>query len=144
MNVSFISLGCDKNRVDTEYVLYLLKEYGFNITNNVDNAEIILVNTCAFLESARKEALETIFECAKLKENGVCEKILMLGCMSNMFGKQLKSDLPEVDEIVEVKDYADIVNIIRQAYGLNRATIESPNYVTSFYRSTFLGKSERR
>ena len=134
--IGVISLGCDKNRVDTEYILYLVKEYGFNITNSVDNAEIILVNTCAFLESARVEALETIFECAKLKKNGVCEKLIMLGCMPNRFGDELKADLPEVDAVVQVKDYANIVNIIRQSYGLNPATIESPNYVCKRIIST--------
>ena len=134
--IGMISLGCDKNRVDTEYILYLLKEYGFNITSSIDNAEIILINTCAFLESARIEAIETVFEISKYKNEGTCEKIIMLGCMPQRFDKELKKDMPEVDEIVKIADYPNIVNIIRESYGLNKAKYESSDYVCKRILST--------
>lgn len=134
--IGLISLGCDKNRVDSEYILYLLKEYGFSITSKLENAEIILINSCAFLESARKEAIEAVFDAVKQKTKGVCEKIMMLGCMSQRYGKQLKEDMPELDEVVEIAEYSNIVNIIRNSYGLKETNIESPNYVCKRVLST--------
>lgn len=134
--IGMISLGCDKNRVDSEYVLYLLKEYGFSITTSIENAEVILINSCAFLESARREAIEAAFEAVRCKTEGACEKIIMLGCMSQRYGDQLKKDMPEIDEVVKIADYPNIVNILRKAYGLKNTKNDSPNYVCKRVLST--------
>ena len=134
--IGVISLGCDKNRVDTETVLYLLKEYGFNITPSIENAEIILINTCAFLQSARKEAIEAVFEAVRYKTEGHCQKIILLGCMPQRYGEQLLKDMPEIDGIAKISDYNNIVNVIRQVYGLNKAKRNSPNYVCKRIIST--------
>jgi len=83
--VGIVSLGCDKNRVDTEVMLYNLTRAGYEITPNPDDADVIVVNTCAFLQSARKEAIETILEMASYKEDK-CKAIVVTGCLGQKFG----------------------------------------------------------
>ena len=89
-----ISLGCDKNRVDTEKLIGLLKEKGCSLTDDLCKAQIVVVNTCAFLESARTEAIETILECADYK-NGNLEKIVVTGCLPQKFIDELYGAVEE-------------------------------------------------
>ena len=81
--IGVISLGCDKNRVDTEKMLAILGAE--NVTNDIESAEIIVVNSCAFLESARAEAIETVFECNSYRKNGKLEKLILTGCLPQKF-----------------------------------------------------------
>ena len=99
--IGVISLGCDKNRVDTEKMLGIIGLE--NITNEVTEAQILVVNTCAFLESARKEALETIFECNELRTTGKLEKLVMTGCLPQKFIGELFEELTEVEELDETE-----------------------------------------
>ena len=92
-----ISLGCDKNRVDSEKLIGLLKERGCSLTDDLSQAEIVVVNTCAFLESARKESIDTILECAGYKKNGKLEKIVVTGCLPQKFIGELYDPLTEAD-----------------------------------------------
>ncbi len=109
-----ISLGCDKNRVDTEKMLYKLGTE--NITQDMGDAEIIIVNTCAFLESARKEAIDTVLECNEYREKGKLEKIVMTGCLSQKFIDELYDEFKEVDVFLGIADYDLLPDAIERAY----------------------------
>ncbi len=109
---AMISLGCDKNRVDTENILYRLGVGGYQLTDDMTEAEVIIVNTCAFIASAEKEAVDTIFEAAKLKKTGKLRKLVAAGCLPMRYGKKLAELLPEVDCFVGINDYTDICGII--------------------------------
>ena len=113
-----ISLGCDKNRVDTEKMLALLGTD--NITSDMSEAEIIIVNTCAFLESARKEAIDAVFECNNYRKNGKLEKIVMTGCLSQKFISELFDEFKEVDVFLGISDYEFLPEAIERAYSGER------------------------
>ena len=120
--VGVISLGCDKNRVDTEKMLSIIGAK--RLTNDLGEAEIVVVNSCAFLESARKEALDTIFECDGYRKNGKLEKIVMTGCMPQKFVNDMFDELTEVDVFLGTNDYDLLPEAIEEAYKGNRV-----NYV---------------
>lgn len=113
--IGFISLGCDKNKVDLEEMMNDLSSFGF-MFSDVDSAEIVIINTCAFILSARQEAINNILEMIKLKQNGVLETIIVTGCLSQRYLDELKKSLPEVDEFVQIKDNDKIVEIIANLY----------------------------
>ena len=115
--VGFISLGCDKNRVDLENIIFNLKNVGFQIVNSADDAEIIVINTCAFLESSRLEAIENILEMSQLK-NKKLEKLIVTGCLNELNYADLKESLPEVDCFVNIKDNIYLVEKIFELYGV--------------------------
>lgn len=110
-----ISLGCDKNRVDTEKLLGLLKSRACTLTDDLSKAQIVIINTCAFLQSAREEAIDTILECAEYK-NGVLEKIVVTGCLPQKFVDELYEPLAEVDVFLGINDYEKIFEALEQAY----------------------------
>lgn len=116
--VGVISLGCDKNRVDTEKMLSIIGAK--RLTNDLGEAEIVVVNSCAFLESARKEALDTIFECDGYRKNGKLEKIVMTGCMPQKFVNDMFEELTEVDVFLGTNDYDLLPEAIEEAYKGNR------------------------
>lgn len=120
--VGVISLGCDKNRVDTEKMLSIIGAK--RLTNDLGEAEIVVVNSCAFLESARKEALDTVFECDGYRKNGKLEKIVMTGCMPQKFVNDMFEELTEVDVFLGTNDYDLLPEAIEEAYKGNRV-----NYV---------------
>ena len=110
-----ISLGCDKNRVDTEKLLGLIKDKGYRTTNNLEEAQIVVVNTCAFLESARQEAIETILECADYKQ-GNLEKIVVTGCLPQKFINELFEPLQEADVFLGITDYEKMFEALENSY----------------------------
>lgn len=118
MNVGFISLGCSKNLVDTEMAIGLFKKEGFNIVNEVNRAEIIVVNTCGFIESAKQEAIDTILEMAEYKKNGICKYLIAIGCLVQRYKKELEIAIPEVDLFLSIDEYENfwdsVANLIRQ------------------------------
>ena len=116
--VSAISLGCDKNRVDLEKMLYNIKEFGFNVSPLVEEAQIVIVNTCAFIQPAVVEAIETVLEAVHKKELGV-EKVIVTGCLFSRYGEEIKNSLPMVDAYVDLKDNDKIVNIIAKLYDID-------------------------
>ena len=107
MNVGFVSLGCSKNLVVTEEVIGLFKKHEFNIVNNEKDADIIVINTCGFIETAKQEAIDTILEMAQYK-NGRCKYLIVIGCMVERYEEEMKEALPEVDLFVRIKDYNKI------------------------------------
>ncbi|MBO5884426.1 MAG: MiaB/RimO family radical SAM methylthiotransferase, partial [Clostridia bacterium] len=116
--ISAISLGCDKNRVDLEHMLGALKEKGFCIIDDIEEAEIIIVNTCAFISPAVKEAIDNILLAVHQKQNK-CEKIIVTGCLNERYLNDIKQEIPEVDAFVRIKDNDDIIKTIYALYGID-------------------------
>ncbi len=106
--VGFISLGCSKNLVDTEVMLYNLHSAGFEITPSEEEAEIIIINTCGFIESAKQEAIDNILDTAELKKWGKCRHIIATGCLVERYRDEVMKELPELDGILGVGSLSDI------------------------------------
>ncbi|MBO4816138.1 MAG: 30S ribosomal protein S12 methylthiotransferase RimO [Clostridia bacterium] len=105
MKVGFVSLGCSKNLIDTEMAIGLFRNNKFQIVADAKNAEIIVVNTCGFIESAKQEAINTILEMAELKENGTCKYLIVMGCLVQRYKEELKKEIPEVDLFISIDEY---------------------------------------
>jgi ribosomal protein S12 methylthiotransferase len=110
-----ISLGCDKNRVDSEKLLAIIKERGCTITDDIEEAQIIIVNTCAFLNESRKEAIETALECARYKSENL-EKLVITGCLPQKFSDETFSALTEADVFLGTNDYDKIFEALDKSY----------------------------
>lgn len=115
---SFVCLGCDKNRVDGEKIVHLLKNYGLVYTPNVQDAEIIIINTCAFIGDAKQESIDTIFETSNLKSDKL-EKLIVTGCLAQRYYEEIKKEMPEVDAVVRIKNNDKIVDVIKGLYGVD-------------------------
>ena len=120
--VALISLGCAKNLVNSEQMLYLLREAGYDITGDtggdvadMDAADAVVVNTCGFIESAKTEAIETILELGQAKKEGRIKRIIVAGCLSERYKEEMFRELPEIDALVGVGSYQDIVDAVRTA-----------------------------
>ncbi|MBQ4071187.1 MAG: 30S ribosomal protein S12 methylthiotransferase RimO [Clostridia bacterium] len=111
--VGFISLGCSKNLVDTEVMLKKLYDEGFEITPNEEEAEIVIVNTCGFIESAKRESIDNILDIAWLKQNGKCRHIIATGCLVERYREEVMRELPELDAIIGVGSLCDIADACR-------------------------------
>lgn len=107
MNVGFVSLGCSKNLIDTEMMIGVFKNNNFNIVNNPREAEVIVINTCGFIESAKEEAINTILEMAEYKKTGSCKMLIATGCLVERYKDELEKALPEVDIFLKYSDYAE-------------------------------------
>lgn len=115
MKLMFVSLGCDKNLVDTEVMLGLLKEGGFEFTDDETEAEVIVINTCCFIGDAKEESINTILEMAQLKENGKCRVLLAAGCLVQRYREEVLEEIPELDGILGTTSYDDIVAAVNGA-----------------------------
>ena len=111
MNVGIVTLGCSKNQVDSEMILGLFKSVGYNIVNKPDEADVIIINTCGFINSAKKEAIDTILEMAEYKKSR-CKALIVTGCLAKRYKADIIRDLPEVDLVIGVDEYGDIGNIL--------------------------------
>lgn len=112
MKVLMVSLGCDKNLVDSEVMLGLLREAGHEITNDESEAEAVVINTCAFIKDAQEESINTIIEYGMLKKTGVLKKLIVTGCLSQRYKDDILAELPEIDTIVGAANYDAIVQAI--------------------------------
>ncbi len=112
-NVAFISLGCSKNLVDTEVMLHNLYKAGFEVTFEVEEAEIIIINTCGFIESAKQEAIDNILDAAELREFGKCKHLIATGCLVERYRDEVMKELPELDALVGVGSLDDIAEACR-------------------------------
>ena len=115
MKIGVISLGCVKNRVDTEQMLSLLTAAGHTLTPDPAEAEVLLVNTCGFIDPAKEESIETILEMAQYKETGACKVLLVTGCLAQRYGDALKDEMPEIDALVGVSQCERIVEALDKA-----------------------------
>ena len=118
--VGAVSLGCNKNRVDTETALGLLKEKGFILTEKPEEADILLVNTCGFIDSAKEESVNTILDMAQYKETGRCRLLVVTGCLTQRYPEDLLKEIPEIDLLLGVNQYADLPAAIEKALGGER------------------------
>src|SRR6266705_5756945 len=109
--IGFISLGCPKNLVDSEVMMGRLKQNGFQITAEAGEADTLVVNTCGFIESAKKESIEAILEAASLKSAGKATRLVVAGCLVERYRDQLKAEMPEVDAFIGTSQINDILNV---------------------------------
>lgn len=114
MNIGAISLGCDKNRVDTEKMLARLVGGGHRIVSDARDADILIVNTCAFIDSAKEESIDEILWCIAEKRSGAVKRVIITGCLAQRYAQELKAEFPEADAILGVADYDDIVKTVER------------------------------
>ena len=114
VKIGFISLGCPKNRVDTEVMMARLQEAGYDIVSDESEAEIVVINTCAFIKSAKEEAIENILDAAWLKENAACRRIIVTGCLAERYRSQILSEMPEVDYVLGAGAEDEILAAVRE------------------------------
>ena len=126
--VGAVSLGCNKNRVDTETALGLLKEKGYRLTGNPAEADILLVNTCGFIDPAKEESVNTILEMAEYKKTGRCKVLAVTGCLSQRYSGDLMKEIPEIDLLLGVNQYAELPAAIEKALGKERPVLCSDDF----------------
>lgn len=114
MNVLFISLGCDKNLVDSEVMLGLIYEKGFHMTDDETQADIIIVNTCCFINDAKEESINTLLEMAELKKQGKLKVLIATGCLAQRYQKEIQEEIQEVDALLGTTSYEAIVSVIEE------------------------------
>lgn len=115
MKLLFISLGCDKNLVDTEFMLGMLRDDGIELTDEEYEADIIIVNTCCFINDAKEESVNTILEMAEHKKDGSLKALIVTGCLAQRYQEEIRTEIPEVDAILGTNSYEDIVNAVHEA-----------------------------
>ena len=133
-NIGFISLGCAKNQVDCERMMYRVQEAGFQVQPDVVGCDVVVINTCGFIDSAKSEAIDFILQMAQLKAQGLIGKILVTGCLSQRYQEQIIQEMPEVDGVLGTGNYADIVSAIDRLLAdeqvMEFASIDTPEQET--------------
>ena len=128
-HVFFASLGCDKNLVDTEKMMALLDPDMFTLTEDENEAEVIVVNTCAFILDAKQESIETVLELAAMKEEGVCRALIVTGCLAQRYREEIREEIPEIDALVGTNAYDQINDTIREVLeGQSPDVMKEPGY----------------
>ena len=117
MKLLFISLGCDKNLVDTEKMLGLLGHEGYSFVDDETIADIIVVNTCCFIGDAKEESINTILSMSRMKEEGQCKALIVTGCLAQRYKEEITTEIPEVDAVLGTTSYEEIANAVKTALG---------------------------
>src|ERR1700682_2412107 len=112
MKIGFVSLGCPKNLVDSEVMMGLSQESGHTLTSNPAEADVLVVNTCAFIDSAKEESVNTILELAEYKKTGACKRLVVTGCLGERYRDELRTQIPEIDAVLGTGDIPEIVGAI--------------------------------
>ncbi len=115
LKTAIVSLGCSKNLIDSEVMVQSILNDAYEITDDLATAEVIIINTCGFIESAKQESIDTILEMAQYKDSGSCKLLIASGCMAERYKEELMKELPELDAVVGTGDYKDITDIIKRA-----------------------------
>ena len=126
IKVGMVSLGCPKNQMDAELMLAKLRAAGFTLTPESGLADVVIVNTCGFIEDAKKEAIENILEFAQLKKEGQIKRIIVTGCLAERYREELAAELPECDAVLGLGANGDIVAAVRQAMN-GKTTLSFPD-----------------
>ncbi len=126
--VHLVSLGCPKNRIDSEVMVGMLQGEDYELVDDPEDASVIVVNTCSFIQPATEESIETVLELAKLKESGSCEKLVVTGCMVQRYGSALEGELPEVDHFLGTGEYHRIGEVLSRA-DAPRSYVDVPMYI---------------
>src|SRR5882672_11071328 len=112
MKIGLISLGCPKNLVDSEVMLGLARQAGHELTQDAASADVLVVNTCAFIDSAKQESIDAILEMAQHKKDGACRRLIVTGCMAERYRDELKREIPEIDAVLGTGQVPEIVGAI--------------------------------
>src|SRR6186997_2131336 len=112
MKIGMVSLGCPKNLVDSEVMLGLAQQAGHELTRDAQDAEVLIVNTCAFIDSAKQESIDTILEMAGHKRDGACRKLVVTGCLGERYRDELRAQIPEIDVVLGTGEVPDIVKAL--------------------------------
>lgn len=126
--VALINLGCTKNLVDAEEMLGRIAANGNTICQYPEDAEVLVVNTCGFIDDSKKESIDMIFKMAKLKENAQCKKLIVTGCLAQRYSAELKSEIPEIDDVVGLKDFEKITHLTGKRRGDNSTIYKSDDW----------------
>ena len=126
MLVGIISLGCDKNRVDSEVMLTYLKNAGYKFTSDASNADILIVNTCGFIEKARQESMDAIAELCEYRKDpkARCQRLIVTGCMAQKWSGQIREEFPEIDIVLGIDQYPNIVQILDTSFAKNKKIVK--------------------
>lgn len=112
--IHIITLGCSKNTVDSEYMLGILKE-GYELTSSIEESDIVIINTCAFIKDAKEESINSIFEVVNLKNEGIVKKIVVAGCLSQRYFEELLKEIPEIDLFIGTSNYDEILKVLNES-----------------------------
>src|SRR5262245_23905345 len=112
MKIGMVSLGCPKNLVDSEVMLGLAQKEGHRLTRDAADADVLIVNTCAFIDKAKQESIDTILEMAEHKQAGACRRLVVTGCMAERYRDELRAQIPEIDAVIGTGEIPQIVNAI--------------------------------
>ena len=123
MKIGMISLGCAKNLVNSEQMLYLLKQEGYTVTGDTQTADVVVLNTCGFIESAKTEAIDMILELGELKSTGAIKKLVVAGCLAERYKNEILAELPEVDAVVGVGSFLEIVKAVKAVLANERTSL---------------------
>ena len=129
MKIGFVSLGCPKNLVDSEVMMGLSQEGGHTLTPNPEDADVLVVNTCAFIDSAKEESVNTILELAEFKKHGSCKRLVVTGCLGERYRDELKAQIPEIDAVLGTGEVPEIVGAIeggRKARRIPLTLVQNP------------------
>ncbi|OHB68380.1 MAG: ribosomal protein S12 methylthiotransferase RimO [Planctomycetes bacterium RBG_16_41_13] len=126
--VALINLGCTKNLVDAEEMLGRIAANGSTICQYPEDAEVLVVNTCGFIDDSKKESIDMIFKMAKLKENAQCKKLIVTGCLAQRYSAELKNEIPEIDDVVGLKDFEKITHLTGMRRGNNSTIYQSDDW----------------
>src|SRR5687767_11707917 len=117
MKIGMVSLGCPKNLVDSEVMLGLAQNHGHQLTRDATEADVLTVNTCAFIDKAKQESIDTILEMAEHKKNGACRKLIVTGCMAERYRDELVKEIPEIDAVLGTGEVPGIVEALSEDGG---------------------------
>ncbi len=123
IKIGLVSIGCEKNRVDAEMMLYSLKEAGYEIDQNAENADVVIINTCGFIRAAKEESIDEIFNFVRLKEQGKIKAIVVTGCLSERYKHDVMKEIPQIDAVVGIGALDEIVNVIEKVLQKEKSEI---------------------
>ena len=123
IKIGLVSIGCEKNRVDAEMMLYSLKEAGYEIDQNAENADVVIINTCGFIRAAKEESIDEIFNYVRLKEQGKIKAIVVTGCLSERYKHDVMKEIPQIDAVVGIGALDEIVNVIEKVLQKEKSEI---------------------
>lgn len=145
MKILFISLGCDKNLVDSEHMLGMLCENGFSVTDDEREADIIVINTCCFIHDAKEESIENILEMAKLKKEGNLKVLVVTGCLAQRYKDEIQEEIPEVDAVIGTTAYDDIVEVVNNTLKKNNDNVKKDKINYNSYKDiSYLTKNSSK
>ena len=122
IKVGVVSLGCSKNRIDSEVMMGYLSQDGYSFTPDPNEADIVVVNTCGFIEAAKEESIDAILDMAQYKQNGTCSTLVVTGCLAQRYRAELQEEIPEIDVLIGVSEYEKLPALLNERYASKKAT----------------------